>query len=129
PALRPVVPSAPRQEGPRVITQNNPQAAPQFNSGFAATNHFPPRFHPSLPAQSTLSLWTFNGTLPPKLIMARYGEPILFRHHNKLPFDVTQNGGFGRHTISTHEHNGHHGARDDGFTGAVFFPGHVSHHP
>jgi manganese oxidase len=35
---------------------------------------------------------------------------------------VTQNGGFGRHTISTHEHNGHHGAENDGFTGAFFFP-------
>ena len=35
----------------------------------------------------------------------------------------TQNGGFGRHTISTHEHNGHHGAENDGFTGAFFFPG------
>ena len=54
--------------------------------------------------------------------MGRYGEPILFRHHNGLPVDVTQNSGFGRHTISTHEHNGHHGAENDGFTGAFFFP-------
>jgi FtsP/CotA-like multicopper oxidase with cupredoxin domain len=54
--------------------------------------------------------------------MARYGEPLLFRHHNRLPADVTQNGGFGRNTISTHEHNGHHGAENDGFTGAFFFP-------
>jgi FtsP/CotA-like multicopper oxidase with cupredoxin domain len=50
-------------------------------------------------------------------------EPILFRHHNQLPADVTQNNGFGRNTISTHEHNGHHGAENDGFTGAFFFPG------
>ena len=35
---------------------------------------------------------------------------------------AAQNGGFGRHTISTHEHNGHHGAENDGFTGAFFFP-------
>src|ERR1044072_8398849 len=48
----------------------------------------------------------------------------MFRHYNKLPFDVRQNGGFGRHTISTHEHNGHHGAENDGFTGAFFFPCH-----
>jgi FtsP/CotA-like multicopper oxidase with cupredoxin domain len=54
--------------------------------------------------------------------MGRYGEPILFRHHNRLPADVTQNNGFGRNTISTHEHNGHHGAENDGFTGAFFFP-------
>src|SRR5262249_61029121 len=56
-------------------------------------------------------------------MQVRYGEPVLFRHSNLLPFDVTQNGGFGRHTISTHEHNGHHGAENDGFTGAFFFPG------
>src|SRR5690349_3531487 len=68
-------------------------------------------------------MWTFNGTVPPKLVLGRYGEPILFRHHNGLPADVTQNNGFGRHTISTHEHNGHHGAENDGFTGAFFFPG------
>jgi FtsP/CotA-like multicopper oxidase with cupredoxin domain len=54
--------------------------------------------------------------------MGRYSEPILFRHHNGLPADVTLNNGFGRNTISTHEHNGHHGAENDGFTGAFFFP-------
>ena len=80
-------------------------------------------FHPGLPIQNPNSVWTFNGTIPPKLVQARYGEPMLFRHHNGLPFDVTQNNGFGRHTISTHEHNGHHGAENDGFTGAFFFPG------
>src|SRR5689334_20413649 len=36
---------------------------------------------------------------------------------------MTQNAGFGRHTLSTHEHNGHHGAENDGFTGAYFWPG------
>ena len=45
-----------------------------------------------------------------------------FRHHNRLPADVNANNGFGRNTISTHEHNGHHGAENDGFTGAFFFP-------
>ena len=81
------------------------------------------RFHPNLPAQNPNSIWTFNGTLPPKLLLARYGEPILFRHHNDLPRNPADNGGFGRHTITTHEHNGHHGAENDGFTGAYFFPG------
>ncbi|HET7872588.1 MAG TPA: multicopper oxidase domain-containing protein, partial [Terriglobales bacterium] len=81
------------------------------------------RFHPSMPIQDPSKVWTFNGTLPPKLVQGRYGEPIIFRHHNRLPADVTQNGGFGRHTITTHEHNGHHGAENDGFTGAFFFPG------
>jgi manganese oxidase len=56
-------------------------------------------------------------------LLGRYGEPILLRHHNRLPPDPTQNNGFGRHTISTHEHNGHHGAENDGFTGAYFYPG------
>jgi FtsP/CotA-like multicopper oxidase with cupredoxin domain len=85
--------------------------------------HGPVRFHPNLATQNPNNLWTFNGTIPPPLVIGRYGEPILMRHHNKLPADVTQNAGFGRHTISTHEHNGHHGAENDGFTGAFFFPG------
>src|SRR6266581_3604677 len=33
------------------------------------------------------------------------------------------NGGFGKHTITTHEHNGHNPAEVDGFAGAYFFPG------
>jgi len=48
-------------------------------------------------------VWTFDGTMPPKLLMARYGEPVLFRHYNGLPIDVTTNNGFGYHT--------HHDAR------------------
>jgi FtsP/CotA-like multicopper oxidase with cupredoxin domain len=111
------------QEGAKVNSVYNPQVTSAFNSGIIATNPFRPRFHPNLPDQSALNLWTFNGTLPPKLVMVRYGEPILLRHHNNLPFDVNANAGFGRHTLSTHEHNGHHGAENDGFTGAFFFPG------
>ena len=80
------------------------------------------QFHPAMPIQEENAVWTFNGTIPPKLLIGRYGEAILFRHWNKLPCDMTQNNGFGRHTISTHEHNGHHGAENDGFTGAFFFP-------
>src|SRR5262245_9314682 len=101
----------------------NPQVAPQFNSGINPATPIPLKFHPGLPTQEPNSVWTFNGTIPPKLVYGRYAEPILFRHHNRLPFDVRQNNGFGRHTISTHEHNGHHGAENDGFTGAFFFPG------
>jgi manganese oxidase len=100
----------------------NPEVAPGLNSNIDPRQPFPPRFHRDLPIQNPNSLWTFNGTLPPKLVQARYGEPMLFRHHNRLPADVTENGGFGRHTITTHEHNGHHGAENDGFTGAFFFP-------
>ncbi|NJD68409.1 MAG: copper oxidase, partial [candidate division NC10 bacterium] len=111
------------QEGAKVNTVYNPGVPAHLNSGIDPTAGFRPAFHPTLPDQNALALWTFNGTLPPKLALARYYEPILLRHHNKLPADVTQNGGFGRHTISTHKHNAHHGAENDGFTGAFFYPG------
>jgi manganese oxidase len=100
----------------------NPSVPPDQNCGIDPTQAVACKFHPGLPEQAPNSLWTFGGNLPPMLIQGRYGEPILFRHHNRLPADVTQNNGFGRHTISTHEHNGHHGAENDGFTGAFFFP-------
>jgi FtsP/CotA-like multicopper oxidase with cupredoxin domain len=104
-------------------TVYNPQVPSSLNSGIDPTQPIPVRFHPSMPVQGPQSVWTFNGTIPPKLVMGKYSEPILFRHHNQLPVDTSQNGGFGRNTISTHEHNGHHGAENDGFTGAFFFPG------
>ncbi|HEY1936993.1 MAG TPA: multicopper oxidase domain-containing protein [Candidatus Angelobacter sp.] len=103
-------------------TVYNPGVTSDHNSGIDPTSPLPLKFHPQFPTQNPNSVWTFNGTIPPKLVIGRYGEPILFRHHNKLPADVTQNNGFGRNTISTHEHNGHHGAENDGFTGAFFFP-------
>jgi len=109
-------------EGAKVNAVYNPGVPPNLNSGINPAN-FRPAFHPNLPDQGPLALWTFNGTLPPKLLIGRYGEAILLRHSNKLPFDITQNGGFGIHTLSTHEHNGHHGAENDGFTGAFFYPG------
>jgi len=110
------------QSGSTLNNVYNPGVANAQNSGIAPTQTIHPRFHPAFPDQNPSALWTFNGTIPPKLVIAKYGEPILFRHHNKLPVDVTQNGGFGRHTISTHLHNGHHGAENDGFAGAYFFP-------
>jgi FtsP/CotA-like multicopper oxidase with cupredoxin domain len=103
-------------------TVYNPQVASSLNSGIDPAASIPLKFHPGFPTQDADSVWTFNGTIPPKLVQGRYMEPILFRHHNKLPPDVTQNNGFGRNTITTHEHNGHHGAENDGFTGAYFFP-------
>jgi FtsP/CotA-like multicopper oxidase with cupredoxin domain len=108
------------------FAQLPPKVAIEITQECAKTNpngNIPFKFHPNLPAQGPLAMWTFGGTIPPKLALGRYGEPILFRHHNKLPVDVKQNGGFGCHTITTHEHNGHHGAENDGFTGAFFFPG------
>ncbi|BAN48854.1 multicopper oxidase family protein [Metapseudomonas resinovorans] len=110
------------QEGAKPNYAYRPQVPSSLNSGIDPTQALPPAFHPDLPVQGSLALWTFNGTLPPKLLIGRYQESILLRHHNRLPDDPTQNGGFGIHTISTHEHNGHHGAENDGFTGAYFFP-------
>ncbi len=81
------------------------------------------RLHPNLPVQKENSVWTFDGTLPPKLLMARYGETILFRHYDALPIDTAANGGFGEHTITTHLHNGHTPAESDGYAAAYFFPG------
>ena len=81
------------------------------------------RFHPNMPVQDQQALWTFDGTLPPKLLKVRYGESLLMRHYNALPIDVAANRGFGVHTISTHEHNGHNPAESDGYTNSFFFPG------
>ena len=110
------------QEGAKANLTYNPGVESSLNSGINPATSIPVRFHPSMPVQDPNTMWTFNGTVPPKLLLSRYGEPVLFRHYNKLPADPTQNNGFGRHTISTHEHNGHHGAENDGFTGAFFFP-------
>ena len=111
------------QMGATTNTTYNPNVPSSLNSGINPATPIPLKFHPNLPTQSPEKVWTFNGSVPPKLVQARYGEPMIFRHWNRLDPDVTKNGGFGRHTISTHEHNGHHGAENDGFTGAFFFPG------
>ncbi|TFH81127.1 MULTISPECIES: multicopper oxidase domain-containing protein [Pseudomonas] len=81
------------------------------------------RFHPAMPVQNHNSVWTFDGTLPPKLLMVRYGQPVMMRHYNGLPIDPSANRGFGLHTITTHEHNGHAPAESDGYANAFFFPG------
>jgi FtsP/CotA-like multicopper oxidase with cupredoxin domain len=103
-------------------TKYNPTVDSTLNSGIDPTATIPLKFHPGFPTQDANSVWTFNGTIPPKLVQGRYMEPILFRHHNKLPADPNLNNGFGIHTITTHEHNGHHGSENDGFTGAYFYP-------
>jgi FtsP/CotA-like multicopper oxidase with cupredoxin domain len=110
------------QEGAKVNTTYRPEVPSSLNSGIDPAVAIRPRFHPNLNDQALNTVWTFNGTFPPKLALVRYGEPVLLRHHNRLPPNPAHNNGFGRHTISTHEHNGHHGAENDGFTGAFFFP-------
>jgi len=107
----------------RTNVSYNPDVPSSLNSSIDPTQPLPVRFHQNMPIQNPTSVWTFNGTIPPKLVKGRYAEAMLFRHRNGLDPDIKKNGGFGRHTISTHEHNGHHGAENDGFTGAYFFPG------
>src|SRR3989475_8617285 len=46
------------QEGAKVNTAYNPGVTSAFNSGINAAASFPPRFHPSLPVQNALKLWT-----------------------------------------------------------------------
>jgi FtsP/CotA-like multicopper oxidase with cupredoxin domain len=91
--------------------------------GKAGTEGLEIKMHQNLPIQDPSKVWTFDGTLPPKLLMARYGVDMTFRNYNALPIDDAANGGFGKHTITTHEHNGHNPAESDGFAGAFFFPG------
>jgi hypothetical protein len=109
-------------EGAKTNTTYNPTVPSTLNSGINPATPIPPKFHPNLPSQQSNKFWTYNGSIPPKLMQVRYGEPVLFRLHNRLSVNQKDNGGFGIHTISTHEHNGHHGAENDGFTGAYFFP-------
>ena len=93
--------------------------------------------------QAPSSVWTFGegrfvrGSLPPILLQARYGESVVTRIYNNLPFfdafnpdcapvpncGNTTNGGFGRQEPSIHNHNGHNGAESDGAGNAHFFPG------
>ncbi|MFT6733960.1 MAG: FtsP/CotA-like multicopper oxidase with cupredoxin domain [Polaribacter sp.] len=92
--------------------------------GFAgSTNGIQIKFHPDMPLQDPNSVWTFDGTFPPKLLNVKYGEPLVMRHYNALPIDVAANKGFGIHTLTTHEHNGHTPAESDGYANAFFFPG------
>jgi len=106
--------------GPNGLYHNTVGGPIDFNGTTAGIDI---RIHPLMPIQDPLALWTFDGTLPPKLLKAKYGEAILLRHYNALPIDEVANFGFGEHTISTHEHNGHNPAESDGYTGAFFFPG------
>src|SRR5262249_23651197 len=119
----PVVYVSATQRGATTNYQYDPGVPGTLNSGMGYGTTLPCKSHRGMPVKGANGVWPFNGTIPRKLVQAKYGEPLIFRHYNGLPADVTQNNGFGRHTISTHEHNGHHGAENDGFTGAYFFPG------
>jgi len=99
---------------------------PTFNK---TTEGIEVKFHPNMPVQDHQALWTFDGTFPPKLMMARYGEGALFRNYNLLPIPFAANRGFGSHFITTHRHNGHQPAEGDGYAHAFFLPGqHYDYH-
>ncbi|MBI5444812.1 MAG: hypothetical protein HY900_26815, partial [Deltaproteobacteria bacterium] len=99
-----------------------------------STAGLPIALHPKMPVQDPNTVWTFDGNLPPRLLQGRYGEPVLMRNYNTLPIDETANhpavldttmvsNGFGRHTISTHDHNGHNAGEADGGPVGFYFPG------
>ena len=92
--------------------------------------------HPTLPYQQPNSIWTYGvgknarGTVPPLLIKARYGEPILTRVYNcSQGFRAARvqgpglNRGFGRNETQLHFHNAHNGAESDGASNVHHFPG------
>ncbi len=86
-------------------------------------------FHNGFPAQRPNRVWTFGstkrgeGTLPPKLLKARYGEPMLTRVYNNMPVARADNEGFGRNESQMHLHNAHNGAESDGAANVHHFPG------
>src|SRR4029077_19540665 len=45
----------------------NPRVPSSLNSGLDPTQDMLLYFHPNLPVQNPSSVWTFNGTIPPKL--------------------------------------------------------------
>jgi FtsP/CotA-like multicopper oxidase with cupredoxin domain len=91
-------------------------------------------FYPGVfPSFNPNASWTYasghcdyntpSGLLPPPLIKARYGEPMITRIYNNLPTDRAQNGGFGRNEHQLHFHNAHNGAESDGAANVHHFPG------
>jgi FtsP/CotA-like multicopper oxidase with cupredoxin domain len=117
---------------PAGVVVSTGQIAPRISYNFAN----------DWPFQHPTSVWTFGegrfvrGSLPPCLLQARYGESVILRHYNNLPFfdpqfgsacfpncANTSNGGFGRQETTTHSHNGHNAAESDGAGNAHFFPG------
>src|SRR5438874_321968 len=64
------------EEGAKTNTVYDPGVAASLNSGIGAGSLVPAQFHPGLPTQGPLAVWTFNGTFPPKLVQVRYGEHL-----------------------------------------------------
>jgi FtsP/CotA-like multicopper oxidase with cupredoxin domain len=108
-----------------------PKVGYVFTLGRVATGQC---FYPGVfPSFNPNASWTYasghcdyntpSGLLPPPLIKARYGEPMITRIYNNLPTDRAQNGGFGRNEHQLHFHNAHNGAESDGAANVHHFPG------
>ena len=73
------------------------------------------RFYPDVNGIPPSTIWSYvdmaTNTPGPLHIQARYGEPVVLRIHNSLPFP---NDGFGINQTSTHLHNGHTASESDG---------------
>ena len=68
------------------FAQLPPKVAIEIAQECAKTNpngNIPFKFHTNLPAQCPLAMWTFGGTVPPKLVLGRYGEPLI--HGGDIP--------------------------------------------
>jgi FtsP/CotA-like multicopper oxidase with cupredoxin domain len=87
------------------------------------------KYHPRMAPQTANKSWcmgagnTSYGEMPPFLVKARYGEPMLMRIYNNLPVDRADNGGFGRNETQMHFHNAHNGAESDGAANVHHYPG------
>jgi FtsP/CotA-like multicopper oxidase with cupredoxin domain len=87
------------------------------------------RFHPRMEKQDDNKVWCYGeganarGDMPPFLIKARYGEPVITRIYNNLPKERKDNKGFGRNESQLHFHNAHNGAESDGAANVHHFPG------
>lgn len=57
------------------------------------------KFHPNFPDQNPNAVWGYGtgnvtqSSMPPALIMGRYGEPILTRIYSNTPVNREENGG------------------------------------
>src|SRR5260221_4363942 len=80
-------------EGAKVNTVYDPGVPPSLNSGINPAT-FRPAFHPGLPDQGPLALWTFNGTLPPKLLTAAIGKASIFPLAINSPSTLHRNAAF-----------------------------------
>jgi FtsP/CotA-like multicopper oxidase with cupredoxin domain len=69
------------------------------------------------PDLATQTLWAFDdgvhASSPGPTYVANYGVPQLTRNRNMLP-PVSQNGGFGMPSVTTHLHNAHNPSESDG---------------